>query len=121
MNTQILFTIEGNLNANMFENDIFQISDIEIEDKGFQKGIDGMDAFIYLLSIGGGAIIIELSNVIKNLISKNNCKKVKIDDIEITGFSLEETTELIKELITLKCKTNKNEWYYRLLFWLITY
>jgi len=109
MNEPILLTLESVADIEEIENKIHCIPGIEVKNKNTQKGINGIDNLMYLLSIGGGVVIVELSNLIKNLISKNNCKKVKIDDIEITGFSTDETIDLLKEIIALKNKEKQNK------------
>lgn len=50
------------------------------------KGFDGMTITMYILSIGGGVIITQLANIIINLIRKNDNLRVKIGDVEISGY-----------------------------------
>lgn len=65
------------------------------------KGFGGLSVLTYILSIGSGALIIQLAKTIRKAMERNQYRSVKVNGIEITGYSFEQT----KELLTLMSKT----------------
>lgn len=75
------------------------VDQLMLMDTNYQEfkslGFDGSSLLIYLFSIGGGVLFTELARIIINLIKRNDVKSVKINDIEIKGYSAEEVKSII--------------------------
>lgn len=75
------------------------IDQLMLMDTNYQEfkslGFDGNSLLIYFFSIGGGVLFTELARIIINLIKRNDVKSVKINDIEIKGYSAEEVKSII--------------------------
>lgn len=98
MDSNLIITIEQLSNIDLFEKELNPVlTDYE---KIVSKGFDGGDTVMYLLSVGGGVIVTQIANILANLIKRNDSKKVKINDIEVSGFSSKETIRIINELLT---------------------
>ena len=69
-----------------------------------KKDLSGIDIFLYVLSVGGGVVFVELSKVLTSLIKKDDVKSIKIGDVEIKGFSEKEVGNLLKKLPLDKSK-----------------
>ncbi|HCE3247846.1 TPA: hypothetical protein NG581_004539 [Vibrio parahaemolyticus] len=61
------------------------------------NSFNGVEDVVLILSIGGGVIFTELAKVIAAWIKKDDNKKVKYKNIEISGYSSDEVLKFIKE------------------------
>ena len=75
-----------------------KIGGLEYE-RADSKGFDGIEMVLYVLSIGGGVVITQLANIIINLIKKNDNLRVKIGDVEITGYPAEAIPGLLDSAV----------------------
>lgn len=75
-----------------------ELKGIEYE-KINSKGFDGVGMVMYILSIGGGVVITQLANIIINLIKKNDNLRVKIGDLEISGYPADAIPQLLDSAI----------------------
>jgi len=62
------------------------------------KSFTGVDDLIIVLSIGGGVIIKQLGAVLIAWIQKTKDKKIKYSDVEITGYSAKEVTDILRSI-----------------------
>lgn len=94
MNAEIILTFQNLKGGEELEaalNGMETLSYERIDSKGF----DGVALAMYVLSIGGGTVIAQLANVIVALFKKNEGMRVKIGDIEITGYSSDEVFKIL--------------------------
>lgn len=75
-----------------------ELKEIEYE-KINSKGFDGVGMVMYILSIGGGVVVTQLANIIINLIKKNDNLRVKIGDLEISGYPADAIPQLLDSAI----------------------
>lgn len=106
MKRDVWLKVECPFGTEQFEEEINQISDLSYK-KIKTNGLNGVDIILYILSIGGGVVITQLGVIIANFIKRNEGKKIKIDDIEITGYEKEEALEIIKEAIKIRNSDNE--------------
>jgi hypothetical protein len=62
------------------------------------KSFSGMQDIILILSIGGGVAIKQLGNIIVEWINKDKNKKIKYKNIEVSGYSAKEVTEILSKV-----------------------
>jgi hypothetical protein len=94
---QIRLEIIGNYSRAEMDETISNLS-LESVETIHTNGFQGQDIFIYLLTVGGGAYIVQFVKFVKILCEKNSTKSVKIGNKEIKGYSFDETMALVKEL-----------------------
>lgn len=62
------------------------------------KSFTGFDDLIIVLSIGGGVIIKQIGTVLVAWIKRNKDKKVKRSNVEITGYSAKEVSDILRSI-----------------------
>lgn len=63
------------------------------------KGFDGVEMIMYVLSIGGGVVVTQLAKIIITLIKKNDNLRIKIGDVEISGYSPDAIPKILDSAI----------------------
>lgn len=62
------------------------------------KNFINVDILLYILYVGGGVTVVEISKILVSLIKKNEVKSVKIGDKEIKGYSAKEVDFLLSNI-----------------------
>jgi len=98
---QIRLELMGDLTKEEIDTSFSQLSFDKIDTVRVNR-FQGQDVLIYLLTFGGGVSIVQFVKFIKTLCEKNKTKSVKIDDVEIKGFSYDDTMDLLDKILKNK-------------------
>lgn len=60
---------------------------------------NGQEILLYLLTFSGGVFISEMVKVFTKIVEKDSAKSVKVNGIEIKGYSFAQTEKLLKTLL----------------------
>lgn len=62
------------------------------------KNFIDVNTILYILYVGGGVTIVEISKILISLIKRNDVKSIKIGDKEIKGYSAKEVEFLLSNI-----------------------
>lgn len=108
MKTEMVLSFQNLQDGKQIETVMDEIDGLSYE-KIESKGFDGVELVIYILSIGGGVVITQLANIIINLIRKNDNLRVKIGDIELTGYPAEAIPGMLDSAVEYFRKRSASE------------
>ena len=95
----IILKIEGINSDKTLEEEIIHVLTAKNIEHISGKRFNGIEEINYILSIGGGIIISQIASIIKKCIDRNRNKSIKINDIEISGYSEKEVNSILQKLL----------------------
>lgn len=66
--------------------------------KFITKNFIDVNIILYILYVGGGVTIVEISKILISLVKRNDVKSIKIGDKEIKGYSAKEVERLLTNI-----------------------
>ena len=104
--------IQGIFDEADLDASIKKICDNNATEKIKTNRFSGMEIVIYLITFGSGVTIATIANttkIINDIIEKNKIKSVKIDNIELKGYSCNDVEKLLKKIFSHQDQKNGKE------------